>query len=130
MGELARIANPKHALVCTTSPDGSEVTLVENMSDVVQILDLKSKEIRSIHPNPPQSGLQYASWSSDGKRLYVSGFPNAKGRLLEMDLDGHTRLLLDNNHGWIGSPLPSPDGKRIAYILVAQEANVTLLEHF
>ena len=130
VGELARIPNPRHALVCAASPDGSEVTIVENMSDVAQILDLKSKEIRSIHPIPPQSGLQYASWSSDGKRLYVSGFPNSKGRLLEMDLDGHTRLLLDNNQGWIGSPMPSPDGKRIAYIFVAQEANVTLLEHF
>ena len=128
--ELARIPNPKHALVCSISPDGTEVTIVENMSDAIQILDLKSKEIRSIHPIPPQPGLQYAAWSSDGKRLYVSGFPNSKGRLLEMDLDGHTRLLLDNNQGWIGSPMPSPDGKRIAYIFVAQEANVTLLEHF
>jgi hypothetical protein len=47
-----------------------------------------------------------------------------------MDMEGHAHILLENRHGWIGSPLPSPDGKRIAYIYVVSEENVTLLEHF
>lgn len=48
---------------------------------------------------------------------------------LAMDTDGHTRLLLENPNGWIGSPRPSPDGKRVAYVYVVTESNVALLEH-
>jgi hypothetical protein len=47
-----------------------------------------------------------------------------------MDLDGHTRLLLENNFGLVGDALPSPDGKHIAFLKVVTESNVTLLENF
>ena len=50
--------------------------------------------------------------------------------LLEMDPSGSRRMLLKNPWGWIGYPLPSPDGKRIAYSYTVGESNVTLLEHF
>jgi Tol biopolymer transport system component len=103
---------------------------VENLSDNVQILDLRNKQIQLIHPNPPQAGLQFAAWSADGQRLYLTAFPGGKGRLLEMDKDGHTHVLIENRHGWIGMPLPSPDGKRIAYMYAVNESNVTLLGNF
>ncbi|HZD30020.1 MAG TPA: protein kinase, partial [Candidatus Angelobacter sp.] len=111
------------------SPDGNKIALVENLSDKVRILNLQSKEMQVIDPMPPQKGLQRAAWSADGKRLYLSAFGDG-GRLLEMDADGKTRLLLENPGGWIGYPVPSPDGKRIAYSYAVNESNVTLLEHF
>ena len=112
------------------SPDGGKIALVENLSDNVRILNLQGKEIQVIHPAPAEKGLQTAVWSADGKRFYLSALPDYRGRLLEMDADGKTMLLLENPGGWIGYPTPSPDGKRIAYTYAVNESNVTLLEHF
>jgi eukaryotic-like serine/threonine-protein kinase len=111
------------------SPDGSKIALVENLGDNVRILNLQGKELQVIHPMPPQKGLQTAAWSADGKRFYLSAFPDNRGQLLEMDAAGNTRLLLENPN-WIGPSTPSPDGKRIAYTYSVTESNVTLLEHF
>jgi serine/threonine protein kinase len=128
--ELTRIdvsqGNPWWSL----SRDGMRVALVENLSDRIRILDLKSKQIQVIHPNPPQTDLQYLAWSADGQKLFVTRFPRGKGRLLKVGMDGRVSVMLENRHGWIGCPLPSPDGKRIAYIYAFNESNVTLLEHF
>ena len=112
------------------SPDGRRIALVENLSDVVRVLDLQSKQIQTIHPTPPQPGLQQVTWSADGKRLFLSALPNSTGRLLQMDAMGHTQLLLEHANGWIGQPVASPDGKRISFIQPIDESNVTLLEHF
>jgi len=128
-GELAR-TELENVNVWSLSPDGTKVAMLENLSDKVQILDLKSKQLQVIHPSPPHSGMQAAAWSVDGQRLFVSGIANDRGQLLAMDMGGRAQLLLENRHGWIGWPVPSPDGKRIAYIYVVKEANVTLLEDF
>ena len=112
------------------SPDGTRIAIVENLADAVRVLDLQSKQIQVIHPTPAQSGLQMPAWSADGKQLFLTAFPAGKGRLLEMDMAGHTHLLLENPNGWIGSPAPSPDGRRIAYTYATLESNATLLEHF
>jgi Tol biopolymer transport system component len=109
------------------------MALMDDQSDNVNIrvFDLQSKQVQVIHPTPPQKLLQKLAWSSDGKRIFLSGIAeNGNGSLLEMDLSGNTHLLLKNPMGWISAPVPSPDGKRLDYIYLVLESNVTLLEHF
>ena len=132
--ELAKIDNPGPGpsdMQWSLSPDGRLIAMVEKLSDSVRVLDLRSKQVEVIHPTPPQTGLQMPAWSADGKRLFLTGFPpDEKGRLVEMDMRGQAHVLVENPYGWIGSPLPSPDGKHVAYLRAFLESNVTLLEHF
>ena len=128
--ELAKVEMPVRILRWSLSPDGRKVAMVENLSDRIRILDLKSKQLQVINPNPPQEDLQQAAWSADGQRLFVSSFPNEAGYLFEMDLNGQNHVLQENPYAWIGALRPSPDGKHIAYVFIVSESNVTLLEHF
>lgn len=131
LGELARVETRGDGLWSSgLSPDGARIAVEEDSVDSVRVLDLKSRQLDVIHLTPPQAQLQSVAWSADGNRLFISGWSDLKGWLREMDLAGHTRLLLENPSGWLGGPLPSPDGKRIAYVYVVPESNVVLLEHF
>jgi eukaryotic-like serine/threonine-protein kinase len=131
LGEIARIdVRPKTYVDWSLSPDGSRIALVENLTNDVRVLDLRSKEVGVIHPMPPVNGIQRISWSPDGKRLFLSGVgEGGHSYLLTMDSVGRTRVLLEVND-WLANPRPSPDGKRLAYLQGVSESNVTLLEHF
>jgi hypothetical protein len=129
MKELARTKGGER-LFWALSPDGSEIALVEN--DSVRLLDVNSTQIRAIQPNPPRNWLHWPAWSSDGKKLFVpSTEPSARGKILVMELDGRNHVILENNApSWMGAPIPSPHGKRLAFAQTGYESNVTLFEHF
>jgi serine/threonine protein kinase len=112
------------------APDGSEIAFVEG--DSVRLLDLQTTQIRAIHPNPPRKWLHRPAWSFDGQRLFIpSTEPSAKGKILVMELNGQNHVILENNAPvWMGAPVPSPDGKRLAFAQTGYESNVTLFEHF
>jgi Tol biopolymer transport system component len=129
LGELAKIDTNGVLTAWSLSPDGGRIALVENNSDSVRVLELPSKRVQVVRLTPPQKGLQMSAWSDDSKWLFLSSV-RGEFKLLAMDASGHTRLLLENPSSWVGNPLPSPDGKRIAYALQVSEVNVTLLEHF
>ena len=131
VGETARINLPKpDEVYWNLSPDGSGIALVENLADKVQVLDLSSKQVSVIRPVPPLTGIQVTAWSADGTRLFLTGIGNEGTNFLAtMDLSGRSHVLLQTEE-WLAYPLPSPDGKRIAYLQSVTEANVTMLEHF
>jgi serine/threonine protein kinase len=126
MGEVSKVNAVNLNWHWNLSPDGSKIAMVENMSDDVKILDLRSRQIQVIHPKPRQEGLQYVDWSVDGKACYLSG----EGRLLRMDADGNTQLLLPIFNTWVGGLMTSPDGEHLAYTRMVEESNITLLENF
>lgn len=128
---LAKIETDGKSTEWNLSPDGDKIASVRDDSDSVQLLDLRSKQVRVIHPTLTESDLYEPAWSVDGQRLFLTAQDNqGSPRLMQMDLAGHTRLLLQNAYGWIGEPTPSPDGRHLAYVTVVNETNVTLLEHF
>jgi Tol biopolymer transport system component len=131
LGELAKIETDGEETFWSLSPDGSKIASVRLGSDSVQLLDLRSKQVRVIHPTPQQGNLGIPAWAADGQRLFLEAQNNqGRQRLIQMDLAGHSHLLLQNAYGFIGCPVTSPDGKHLAYVNRVWESNVTLLEHF
>jgi len=129
LAELARVESfGEDSLNWSLSPEGRRIALVEVASDSVRVLDLQSKQILSLRPMALQDEIQNVAWSASSNRLFLSVF-SGRGRLLEMDLTGKTRTLIESPY-WIGDPLPSPDGKYLAYVNPPVESNVVLLEHF
>jgi Tol biopolymer transport system component len=61
------------------------------------------------------------SWQPDGPDL------------LRATLEGKVTLFWHNGHNqwqWVGSPLPSPDGKYLAFRSKSFDSNVWMIENF
>jgi serine/threonine protein kinase/Tol biopolymer transport system component len=112
------------------SPDGSTIAITEG--ETVRLLDLKSKGLREIRLDPHRKWLHRPAWSFDGKRLFIpSTEPSAKGKMLVLELNGRNRVIVENDAPcWMGAPVPSRDGKRLAFAQTGLESNVTLFESF
>ncbi len=131
--ELTRVEDSSGDLSWSFSPDGRRIAFVENSyGNDMRVLDLRNMQVQVIHPRPLREGEMVGRpvWSANGKSLFLSGSTAVGTVLLEMNSTGRTRTLFKNRWGWVGSPRPSPDGKRIAYSEGVGESNVTLLEHF
>ncbi len=50
--------------------------------------------------------------------------------LLLAELAGSVHLLHESANEWLGNPVPSPDGKRLAFALKPQKVDVWLLPNF
>jgi len=95
--ELAKVDSADATLESwNLSPDGTKIAMIQNGSDSLRILDLKSGQLRAIHPSPAQTDMQVPYWAADGKNLFVTAFPNYHGRLLQVTMEGDARVLLEN----------------------------------
>jgi hypothetical protein len=114
------------------SPDGSRVALpLEGSQSILRILNLDTNEVtnKEIRPgcNP-----QFASWRSDGQAVFVTAMCSGENqyKLFLSELEGSTHLLLESPNEWMGNPVASPDGRRLAFAIRSQTVDVWLLEGF
>ena len=70
-------------------------------------------------------------WNSDGKSLWVHA-RTAKGveAIVNVDLQGNVKPLLEDTENLIGWAVPSPDGSRIAFYKQSMSSDVWLLRDF
>lgn len=86
----------------------------------------------------PVTGLKLIvgiDWAADSMSLWVGGYMGrgswgARAGLINVDLRGHARTLIDGYHPLVMGATPSPDGRRLALGASTTSANVWLLENF
>jgi Tol biopolymer transport system component/DNA-binding winged helix-turn-helix (wHTH) protein len=118
----------------TLSPDGSTLALAQwrrrQIPAEIQLVELKSGAARTLWLQD-WAGITSIDWAADGRSLWVGALNPAGTRaLLNVDLRGRARPLLQDAQKDIGWAIPSPDGRRIAYWETSGSSNAWLLQGF
>jgi dipeptidyl aminopeptidase/acylaminoacyl peptidase len=118
------------------SPDGSKIAIIKRglvPGGDVWILTLADHKVMTLALQGWKwDQVQSVAWSADGSHLFVTAFSGPSTALLFIDLHGDLQVLAEAPQGaeWLYEPVPSPDGRYLAYMKRTYESNVTMLEHF
>jgi Tol biopolymer transport system component len=139
MGELARINFEPNArfwralsdIFWDLSPDGSRIAfgMCEPHGGHIRVLDLTSREESEVTVKE-LACLTSATWSRDGKSLFVTNSASRGDSILRVALNGQTQLLYKSPVIGLERPVPSPDGRYLAYSQVNSTSNVWMIEGF
>ena len=112
------------------SPDGSLVAVIN--LDNLRIVSLKGGETRQLLDGDRKIEMEYLAWTADGQGVIVNsigGLLRDFG-LLYVGLDGHTEIVWQKENEWPVTPVPSPDGRYLAYGMMIQDSNAWMIENF
>jgi DNA-binding winged helix-turn-helix (wHTH) protein/Tol biopolymer transport system component len=119
----------------TLSPDGKMVALSKGKTHVstnadVRLVPLEGGSEKVLHVTG-WAGLSTIDWAADSKSLWASARLGGETRtLVNIDLQGHAKVVLEEKTPHVGWAIPSRDGKRLAILEAAGDSNVWLLEGF
>ena len=119
----------------TLSPDGKMVALAKGKTHVstnadVRLVPLEGGSEKVLHVTG-WAGLSTIDWAADSKSLWASARLGGETRtLVNIDLQGHAKPVLEEKTPHVGWAIPSRDGKRLAILEAAGDSNVWLLEGF
>jgi serine/threonine protein kinase len=114
------------------SHDGSKIAIpLWGTEGMLQILNLATNEVTNKHLWAG-CNLQFASWRSDGQAVFVTAMCTGENqyKLFLSELEGATHVLFESPNEWIGNPVASADGRRLAFATKPQTIDVWLLEGF
>jgi Tol biopolymer transport system component len=136
-GQGQQLAKTKMSVPATlderwvVSADGARIAMVGRgeLRGQIRVLDLKKGTERNLQL-PSGWYIWDVCWAADGKALLAAA--QTTGYFLaRVELDGKSRLLLDRGrNGWLGWPVPSPDGRHLAFHQLTFDSNAWLLENF
>ena len=118
----------------TLSPDGKLLALCQEMrvSKDAQILlvPLDGGPQRAIHVNE-WAGISAIDWAADGKSFWASALLRGEVRaLVNIDMQGNLKTVVQQNKPYIGWAIPSRDGKHLAIWQATGGSNVWMLDGF
>jgi eukaryotic-like serine/threonine-protein kinase len=115
------------------SPDGSRLASIDEANHMgrIEVLNLSDRTWHEVSLEPGWGELQSIAWTADGKGFFVTSFLPDSYNLLRVTLAGKVKPLLRNGHRqWTTNPVPSPDGKHLAFQAQTWDSNVWMLEGF
>ncbi len=132
--KLARVELPSlsdYGLGLSAQGTRAAVLQFEVGDNRLHLVELPGGAVRELAV-PGWSGFMSVNWTLDGNALYLTTWSPEKGAaLLLVDLQGRPRVLLQRSVSYaLRSPVPSPDGRWLAFRLESPEGNAWLLENF
>jgi Tol biopolymer transport system component len=129
-GEIARVdINPFTEAFWDLSPDGSRIAFGETDKYIgrLRILALRGGAAREITVKG-WTNIDSVAWSAGGDYLFVTKWSSQGGSLLRVDLTGAAQPLRKAIM-YIERPIPSPDGRYLAFGEVSSESNAWMIEN-
>lgn len=125
---------PEHYSGFGVSADGSRLAVVRGEGNYIGRIDVLTFSDHAWHKVPVERRwalLQSIAWVPSGNGFFVtSNLPDGTN-LLHITLNGEVQQLLHYEHNqFMVNPLPSPDGKYLAYQAETWDGNVWMLENF
>jgi eukaryotic-like serine/threonine-protein kinase len=115
------------------SPDASHLaTFSFNENDgQIELFTLADQSWHKIAIEPGVGSLRTFAWAADSKGFFVfSWSPPDSYNLLHITLAGKVQSLLKGHGQFLFGPLPSPDGKYLAFGAQSRDSNVWIVENF
>jgi hypothetical protein len=131
-GKGREIARFDGLLYWGLSPNGSQLALVtDDHRGQLRFLSLVTGATRDVIVKE-WPALQSLDWAADGGSVLVPSItPRGTSVILDVDLEGNARVLLESDpHTQFGWVIPSPDGRYAALLAITGENNVWMVENF
>jgi len=132
--ELGKLEVDHHwAVGWNLSPDGLQIAVVNphRYAGQIEVMRLADGTWHTIQVEPRWGDLQSIAWAADAKSLFVTTIAADSQNLIEVALSGKVRSLLSNPfRQHYSRPVPSPDGKYLAFQAQTNDSNVWMLKNF
>jgi Tol biopolymer transport system component len=111
------------------SPDGRWIAFAtrEETRARIRLLPLAGQAPREISADG-WVFLESVAWAADGKSLFATSYAPDGSSLLHVSLDGNVRVI-HKVRFFIENPVPSPDGRYLAFGDITPEGNIWLIDN-
>jgi Tol biopolymer transport system component len=119
--------NPDEWLQFVPSPDGTRVALL-SADGRIRILRVDGTPGRDIVVKDWNDGLRAIAWAADGARLFGTWGTSGAYAILDISMDGDAHAIWRTSDAPPSNPIPSPDGKYLAFARARVERNAYLMD--
>jgi Tol biopolymer transport system component len=114
------------------SPDRSRIAVVSKLyGQAIRILRLPDGKSEDIKVKQDWSNFQSVGWAADGKSLFATVWTPDAFLLVNVGLNGSSRLLLQKGKTlWFNQVRASPDGRYLAFNAQGWDSNIWMLENY